>query len=120
MVFIFLTSFKLAHIVPIFKAGSIKNIENYRPISVLHVFSKIIEKMIHKRPYSFLQTFQILKNDQFDFWSHKSTSKHIQYSYNEIDTGNIIFLIFLGFKKLLIRSILKSCSTNLNFFVCRE
>ena len=100
---IFPASFKLARVVPIFKAGNINNMENYRPISGLHVFSKIIEKIIHKRLYSFLETFQILKNDQFGFRSNKSTSqaiiKHLQYLYNEIDTGNIVFSIFLDFKK---------------------
>ena len=49
---IFAASFKLARVMPIFKAINIKNRENYRPISILHVFSRIIEKSIYKRLYT--------------------------------------------------------------------
>ena len=40
---------KLAHIRPIFKAGDPETAKNYRPISLLPVVSKILERIVHKR-----------------------------------------------------------------------
>ena len=42
---------KLAKILPIFKSGSRSDVNNYRPISLLSVFSKILEKLMHNRLY---------------------------------------------------------------------
>ena len=38
------TTLKTAKIVPIFKAGETDNFTNYRPISLLSSFSKLLEK----------------------------------------------------------------------------
>ena len=43
---------KLAKVTPAFKKGSTQDKDNYRPISVLSVFSKIFEKVIYKRLYA--------------------------------------------------------------------
>ena len=40
----FISYFKNAKVIPIFKKGNPKLVENYRPISILPVFSKILEK----------------------------------------------------------------------------
>ena len=47
----FISYFKNAKVIPIFKKGNPKLVENYRPISILPVFSKILEKIVHKRLY---------------------------------------------------------------------
>ena len=39
----------MAKMVPIFKSGSMAEIDNYRPISILPTLSKILEKMVHKQ-----------------------------------------------------------------------
>ncbi len=46
---------KLAKIIPIYKAKDKKNISNYRPISLLPSISKILEKVVHKNVYTFLE-----------------------------------------------------------------
>ena len=77
---IFPKALKLAKVIPIFKAGSRLDVNNYRPISLLPTFSKIIEKLMHKRLFSFLETNQVLYKSQFGFQRGKST----QHSLIEI------------------------------------
>ena len=47
--------------------GSSQDINNYRPISLLTILGKIIEKLIHKRFYNFMQEHEILYPNQFGF-----------------------------------------------------
>ena len=51
---------KIAEVIPIFKSGKKRLIENYKPISLLPVFSKIIEKLIKTRILSFINRHDIL------------------------------------------------------------
>ena len=46
---------KIGCITPIFKSGERKNIQNYRPVCSLSPFSKIFERIIYNRMYSFLE-----------------------------------------------------------------
>ena len=46
---IFPDSLKIAKITPIFKTGETTNLSNYRPISVLPCFSKILEKIMYNK-----------------------------------------------------------------------
>ena len=66
---------KLAHALPIFKKGSRLLVSNYRPISLLSNLNKILEKMMHKRIYSFLEKYELLYNLQFGFRSKYSTNQ---------------------------------------------
>ena len=49
------------------KKGATENPSNYRPISLLSIFSKIFEKLMHKRFYCFLEANEILHSLQFGF-----------------------------------------------------
>ena len=64
---------KLAKIIPLYKKNSPDVPSNYRPISLLSVFSKIVEKLMHKRLYSFLEKYDILHSLQFRFCAKHST-----------------------------------------------
>ena len=46
---------KVAIVLPIFKTGDIAGISNYRPISVLPCFSKILERVMYNRLYKYLK-----------------------------------------------------------------
>ena len=48
------SSLKIAQVVPLYKGKSKELITNYRPISLLPVFSKIIEKLVYDQVYSYL------------------------------------------------------------------
>ena len=41
--------FKLAKVIPVYKKGEHTNLANYRPISLLSVFDKLLEKLVSKR-----------------------------------------------------------------------
>ena len=58
---------KLAKVIPLFKKGCSVTASNYRPISLLSVFSKITEKVMYKRLYDFLEKHSILYSFQFGF-----------------------------------------------------
>lgn len=70
---IFPEKLKDAVITPVFKKGSKELIGNYRPISVLNVFSKILEKVMYERLISYVEATQILYNRQFGFRKGCST-----------------------------------------------
>ena len=74
---IFPDIYKLAEVVPIFKAKNKEEVTNYRPISLLPTLSKILEKVIHKRTYSYLQKNKILYNSQYGFRPKHSTNDAI-------------------------------------------
>ena len=71
---VFPDAFKLSEVIPIHKGGSTEELNNYRPISLLSIFDKIIEKLMHKRLYDFLQAHNILFQNQFGFRKNNSTT----------------------------------------------
>jgi hypothetical protein len=58
---------KFSLVKPLYKKGDPTEYSNYRPISLLTSFSKIIEKIIHKRLYSYLINNNILVKEQMGF-----------------------------------------------------
>ena len=56
---------KIAKIIPVFKKGDPQLPSNYRPISLLNVFSKLLEKIMYKRLYSYLNSNNKLYQYQF-------------------------------------------------------
>jgi exonuclease III len=64
---------KTAKVVPIFKKDDPFQTCNYRPISILPVFSKVFERVFCERMESYLDHFQLLCHEQFGFRKNKST-----------------------------------------------
>ena len=64
---IFPKKMKLAEVVPLYKSKEKFLVNNYRPISLLITLSKLIEKVIYKRTYSFLKTTNQLYESQYGF-----------------------------------------------------
>ena len=61
--------FKVVKVIPFHKGGRKSDIKNFRPI-----FSKILEKVVHKRLYNFLQMNRLLSQTQFGFRKVHSTT----------------------------------------------
>ena len=58
---------KKANIIPIHKKGSKNLLENYRPISLLPIFSKIFEKCIYNSMYSYFECNNLFTSCQSGF-----------------------------------------------------
>ena len=61
---------KIVKVLPIHKKENIVTVNNYRPISLLFVFSKIFEKAMYYRIYSFLCKYKLIITNQFGFCSN--------------------------------------------------
>ena len=72
---IFPERLKYAVVTPLHKRGDVSDIANYRPISLLPAFSKILEKIMHSRLYQHLQTNNILTTEQYGFRKGLSTEQ---------------------------------------------
>ena len=96
---------KVAKVVPIYKSGNTELFNNYRPISLLPAFSKLLEKLISKRLINFLDHFNILYKHQYGFRKNHATIhpilhllKHIA-DHNDKPTKDITVGIFLDLSK---------------------
>ena len=81
---IFPDDLKTAKVTPIFKAGDENDFGNYRPISVLSCFSKILEKIMYKRLFNHLSEHNLLYQKQFGFQQGHSTKHAIMQLIDEI------------------------------------
>ena len=68
---------KVSQVTPVYKSGDVTNPGNYRPISVLSPFSKILEKLVYNQLYDFLEKHNILYRYQFGFRKGHSTEQAI-------------------------------------------
>ena len=100
---VFPDKLKIARVTPIFKKGNDTLITNYRPISVLPCFSKLLERIMYNRLYKFLIENKILYQKQFGFQNAHSTEHAILQLVNQItepfSQGKYTLGIFLDFSK---------------------
>jgi hypothetical protein len=96
-------NFKIAKIIPIFKSGDSLDPSNYRPISLLSTFSKILEKIVHFRLYTYLEEHSLLSPRQFGFRPNHSTVHPMSLMLNHItqalNAKKHTLLIFCDLKK---------------------
>ena len=94
---------KQAKVTPIFKSGDKTDVGNYRPISVLPIVSKIIERAVHDQLYVYLSNAGLLSNAQSGFRKNHSTSTILldvqDYILKNMDDGYVTGVIFLDLKK---------------------
>ena len=74
---IFPEKLKIARITPLFKGGENYELGNYRPISLLPCFSKILEKIMYNRLYKYLTDNSMFYKEQFGFQEGHSTEHAI-------------------------------------------
>ena len=94
---------KIAKVTPIHKKESKLDHLNYRPISLLSVYSKIYEKLIYSRIYSYLVKKNLIYSKQFGFRGNHSTTHALisltEHIRNLIDNGQYVCGIFIDLEK---------------------
>ena len=100
---IFPDNFKIGKVIPIYKSGEKNKFSNYRPISVLPTFSKILEKLFNNRLLNFIDKHNILYPGQFGFRKNMATS-HALFHFteqilNEMEEKKFTIGIFIDLKK---------------------
>ena len=92
-------SWKYANVQPIHKKGNRQIKSNYRPISLLPICGKILEKIVFDQLYSYLNTHNLLSKNQSGFRSGDSTiyqlisiTSNIFESFEEYDETRAVFL----------------------------
>ena len=94
---------KLARVTPIFKSGNKSDAKNYGPISIISVFARIFEKIVHDQLHNFLTINNILTPSQSAFRKLHSTVTSLVNStdnwYRNIDKKQLNLSLFLDLKK---------------------
>ena len=94
---------KIAKVKPLYKKGCKTDPKNYRPISLLPLISKVIEKVVHEQTNNFLNENNILYKFQSGFRSNHSTASCLSYLNDKIlkgfDSGLLTGMILIDLQK---------------------
>ena len=100
---VFPTELKIARVIPLFKSGEPHKFSNYRPVSVLPLFSKILQRLMYSRLLSFINKHNILYAYQFGFRMHHSPNLALIILMDRIsralEDGDFVLGLFLDFSK---------------------
>ena len=100
---IFPKSWKKATIVPLFIGGVKENVSNYRPVSLLPIPGKLMEKIIHDHMMTFFEKNNLISNMQNGFRKNHSTlSSIVDFTsdiYHSINNKEITVAAFIDLKK---------------------
>ena len=95
--------FKHARVLPLYKKGSKVDAGNYRPVSVLSVLSKVLERAVHKQLSEYLAKRDLLYENQSGFRGSYSTDTCLagltDYIKGEMGKGNLVGLVLLDLQK---------------------
>jgi hypothetical protein len=94
---------KASKVIPIHKAGDRTNSDNYRPITLVNAFSKILEKIVYLKLSQHLEANNLIYKHQYGFSRNKSTEHALVHILNSISTAlndnKYCIGIFLDLKK---------------------
>jgi hypothetical protein len=97
------TDWKMAKVTPIHKVGDTTKADNYRPISILPVLSKILEKAVHKQLVTYLEENSLLSEKQFGYRMKRSTELAttllLDNIRKEVDKGYLTGAVFIDLSK---------------------
>ncbi|XP_045480431.1 uncharacterized protein LOC123684919 [Harmonia axyridis] len=78
---------KVARVVPVHKKGSVQLVNNYRPISIIPLFSKVLERVMQLQLTSYFESNCLFNSSQFGFRSGLSTTAAITELMKIINEG---------------------------------
>ena len=99
----FPNTWKLANVTPVFKKDCPSKVTNYRPISLISVLGKVMERCVYKHIYNFLIQNNVLTSNQSGFTPGDSAINQLLYMTNEfgraLDQGKEIRVVFCDISK---------------------
>lgn len=94
---------KIARVIPVYKSGDPKDMNNYRPISTLSIMDKILEKLIVSRIVEYTTHHRLIYSHQYGFRQGSSTltacNELVEEIYEALDSKNIVGALFIDLKK---------------------
>ncbi len=78
------TAWKHTLIIPLFKSGDVNDFNNFRPVSLLLIISKVLEKIVSNQLTNFLETMKLLSNSEHGFRPQLSTETALTVITDEI------------------------------------
>ena len=114
---------KRANVTPVHKKGSKSEISNYRPISLLPIVSKIMEKIINDKLVRYLEINNLLHPSQFGFRKQRSTMQALltitQAAEDALDAGEEYRIVSLDIMNgSLFRSSVQRINAMVTFARC--
>ena len=95
--------FKLSHVILISKTAAPKELGDFRPVSLLNIFSKIFEKILKDQMLNFINKTNLLTSEQFGFTTNSSTEQAPTTIYDKfsdnLDNKQCTCAIFRDIKK---------------------
>ena len=90
---------KIAKVIPLFKSGPRKNLDNYRPISILPILSKIFERIAYEQFAEYLEKNEMIVSTQFGFKKRYNTelavTEFTDSIRRSIDQGKMTGAVFI-------------------------
>ena len=94
---------KIGKVIPVYKCNDPQLIDNYRPITVLNVICKIIERAIYNKIYPYFSKCQIISKSQNGFCPGRSTESaatdFLEFVYNRLDNKKYVAALFFDLSK---------------------
>jgi len=92
---------KRSHITPVHKGGNMEDLCNFRPITVVPVLAKVLEKIVSIQVGSYLEQNSLLDPQQGAYRSGRSTEgillSAVDFIVHSLDAGNSLCAVFLDF-----------------------
>ena len=94
---------KIGIVSPIPKQRNLLQLSNWRPITILPLPGKLIEKCIHRRLVDYFKENNLISEEQYGFQADKSTMQAVmkltKYLFEKRDKGEVIGCLFIDFSK---------------------
>ena len=105
---------------PIYKAGDGSDISNYRPISVLPSFSKILEGLMYNRLYKYFKQSNVLYERWFSFQSGYFTNdaivQFVDKTSDSFEKEQFTLRVFIDLSKKIEKKLYGTSDKNLAWF----
>ena len=94
---------KQAKVLPLFRSGNATKLDNYRPISILPILSKVLERVVHMQFTDYLESSRLLYKYQFVFQRQHSTNLAVMFFTDSVpramDNGQFTGSVFINLRK---------------------